>query len=102
MNIVSTMAALPTIEKKAPEIVKMVEFTEGNRYADYQKGTDKVAAYGLAALVAGGIAAKAGLFKVLLGLLIAGKKFLIIGLVAAVALAKKLVGRKSRPDQNPA
>ena len=72
----------------------MVDFNAGNRYADYKPGTDKVAAYGLAALVAGGIAAKAGLFKGLIVALIALKKFVIIGVIAAVALVKKLLSRK--------
>ena len=40
----------------------MVEFDPGARYADYDKSTDKVAAYVLAALIGCGIAAKAGLF----------------------------------------
>src|SRR3989449_2653188 len=35
-----------------------------SRYADFIPGTDKVAEYGIAALIAGGLAAKAGLFKV--------------------------------------
>src|SRR2546426_2131137 len=34
---------------------------EGHRYADFVPGTDKVAEYGIAALIAGGVAAKAGL-----------------------------------------
>ena len=41
----------------------MVDFQEGHRYADFTESTDKVATYGIAALVAGGIAAKVGLFK---------------------------------------
>jgi uncharacterized membrane-anchored protein len=96
LNAVASMDALPTIEASAGDIVKLANFTEGNRYADFQQGTDKVAAYGLAALVAGGVAAKAGLFKVLLGFLIAAKKFLIIGVIALIALVKKVFpGRKN-------
>jgi len=66
LNVVASMDALSRIEANAPEIVGLVNFTEGNRYADFKQGADKVAAYGLAALIAGGIAAKAGLFKVIL------------------------------------
>jgi uncharacterized membrane-anchored protein len=94
LNAVSSMSQFATIEKHTPEIVGMVEFTEGNRYADFNDKTDKVAAYGLAALVAGGVASKAGFFKVLWLGLLAGKKFVIIGLIGLVALAKKIFGNK--------
>ena len=54
-----------------------------------------MAAYGLAALVAGGIAAKAGLFKVILVALLAAKRFVIIGAIALVAMIKKFFTGKS-------
>jgi len=57
-----------------------------------------VAEYGIAALIAGGLAAKAGLFKVLLGALIALKKFIVLGLVAAAAFLRRLFGA-SRPTR---
>jgi uncharacterized membrane-anchored protein len=98
LNVVAAMSALPRIEESAPEIVGLVNFTEGNRYADFNKSTDKVAAYGLAALVAGGIAAKAGFFKVILVALLAAKKFVIIGVIALVAMFKKLFSSRSRTD----
>ena len=45
--------------------------------------------HGVAALVAGGVAAKAGLFKGLFVAALAMKKFLIIGLIALVAVVKR-------------
>jgi len=98
LNVVASMDELSRIEASTPEIVGLANFTAGNGYADFNKHTDKVAAYGLAALVAGGIAAKAGLFKVILVGLLAAKKFVIIGVVALVALARKLFSGKSRPS----
>jgi uncharacterized membrane-anchored protein len=58
---------------------------------------DKVAKYGIAALVAGGVAvaAKAGMFKVLLVGLLAAKKFVILGVIAVWAFIKKLFSRRS-------
>jgi uncharacterized membrane-anchored protein len=98
LNAVAKMGALPMIEKATPEIVGLVDFIEGNRYADFNASTDKVAAYGLAALVAGGLAAKAGFFKVLIAALIAGKKFVIIGVIALVAILKKFVFGRGRTE----
>lgn len=63
------------------------EFVQGERYAEWKQG-DKVAEYGLGALVLGGAAAvatKKGLWAVLGGLLAAGWKILAGLAVAAVA-----------------
>ena len=96
LNTVADMSQLPKIEQATPEILAMVDFNAGHRYADYTPGTDKVATYGLAALVAGGIAAKAGLFKGLIVAVLAMKKFLIIFVIALFAFLKKVFfGRKS-------
>ncbi|MBX7185869.1 MAG: carboxypeptidase regulatory-like domain-containing protein [Vicinamibacteria bacterium] len=50
----------------------------------------------IGALIAGKVAAKAGLLKVLLGLLIAGKKFVVVALAAAGL--KRLFGPKQRAE----
>ncbi|MBV8215790.1 MAG: DUF2167 domain-containing protein [Verrucomicrobia bacterium] len=82
VNAVASMSQLTEIQERMPEIISMVNFLPGSRYADYQQGNDKVAAYGLAALVLGGVAAKAGLFKGLIALILAGKKFIILAAIA--------------------
>jgi uncharacterized membrane-anchored protein len=105
LNAVAPMDIFPQIQEQTPDVVKMVDFTEGNRYADFNHSTDKVAAYGLAALVVGGIAAKAGFFKILLVGLLAAKKFIIIGLIAFASFFKKIFKRKppaSSPPSTPA
>jgi uncharacterized membrane-anchored protein len=68
-------------------------FQSGNTYAEYRQG-DKVAKYGLAALVVGGAAvgaAKLGLLTGLLVFLKKGWKLLVIGLAAVAAFLKKLL-----------
>lgn len=94
LNAVASMGQLPEIEKATPQILSMVDFNEGHRYADYKPGSDKLATYGLAALVAGTIATKTGLLKGLLVAILAMKKFLIIGAMAIVAFVAKLFRRK--------
>jgi len=95
LNAVASMNNFADIDKQTPQIVNMVEFNDGNRYADFNGKTDKTGAYGLAALVAGGIAAKAALFKVLWGGLLAFKKLIIIGVIAIAAFVKKLFARSN-------
>ena len=71
----------------------MAEFDEGQRYADFNDETDKTAAYGLAALVGGGIAAKAGLLAKLGLLLAKGWKLLFLAGVGLVAMVGKMRGK---------
>jgi len=94
LNAVSSMDQLEPVRRDMAKVIGFVEFSGGHRYADFIPGTDKVAEYGIAALIAGGLAAKAGLFKVLLGALIALKKAIALGLVAAAAFLRKLFRRK--------
>lgn len=90
LNAIASTKQLPEIEQASPAILAMVNFEDGHRYADFNPSTDKVASYGLAALVAGGILAKGGFFKMLLVGLLAAKKFVIIGVLALFAGIKKL------------
>jgi uncharacterized membrane-anchored protein len=98
LNVVAKMSQLPQIEKATPQILGMVDFNEGHRYADYNPSTDKLATYGLAALVAGGIAAKTGLLKGLFVAILAFKKFILIGIFAVVGFVKKLLGGRQKPS----
>ena len=94
LNAVAGMSQMKDIEAATPAVLAMVDFQEGNRYTDFNASTDKVATYGLAALVAGGLAAKAGLFKGLIVAVLAAKKVVIVGLVAVAAWLKKVFGKK--------
>lgn len=93
LNAVSHMRQLDSIRTEARAILSAVDFNEGHRYSDYLPGTDKAATYGIAGLIAGATAAKAGFFKVLLAGLLAAKKAVAVGVLALVALVKKLLGR---------
>ena len=94
LNAVAEMDQLDQIKSAMSQVMGFVEFTDGHRYADFVPGSDKVAEYGIAALIAGGVAAKAGLFKVLLAALIGLKKLLVVALAAVAAFFRKLMGRK--------
>ncbi len=93
LNGIGEMSDLPAIENATPQILSMVEFNQGHRYADFVPSTDKVATYGLAGLVAGGIAAKLGLFKGLWVALLAAKKLIVVAVVGLAAMVGKLFNR---------
>ncbi|HSU17835.1 DUF2167 domain-containing protein [Longimicrobium sp.] len=97
LNAVAGMSQLPEIERDMQGVLGFVDFNEGHRYADFTGG-DKVAAYGIGALVAGTVAAKAGFFKVLLLGLLAAKKAIVAGVIALAAAAKRLFGGGSSKE----
>jgi uncharacterized membrane-anchored protein len=70
------------------------DFNAGDRYSEFQSG-DKVAEYGLTALILGGaaaVAAKTGILKVI-------GKFLWIGVVAVIAAVSSFFKRVFRRGQ---
>lgn len=89
MNFVAGMQQLTEIKSVIPAVMGMPEFVVGSRYEDYVPGTDKVAAYGLGALIAGKLASKAGLLVLALAFL---KKGWIL-IVLAIAGFWKLIAR---------
>jgi uncharacterized membrane-anchored protein len=96
LNAIASVDQLKEIDAQTPQILGMVDFKEGSRYADFDPKVDKVAKYGLATLVAGGAlaaAAKLGLLKGLWVFILAAKKFIIIGAIAVAAFFKKLFKR---------
>ncbi len=97
LTAIAGMDQMPEIESQTPQILGMVDFNQGNRYADFDPKVDKVAAYGVAALIAGGVAAKLGLFKLLWVFILAAKKFIIIGLAAIAAWFKRFFGKRKGP-----
>lgn len=74
------------------------QFAPGEKYAEFKQG-DRVAEYGLAALVAGGaaaVAAKKGVFAVIGAFLAAAWKFGLAIVVGAIAWLKSLLRKKSQ------
>jgi uncharacterized membrane-anchored protein len=95
LNAVSSIKQLASIRAQTGAILPAVEFNEGHRYSDYLPGTDKAAAYGIGGLILGGVAAKAGFFKLLWVGLLAAKKFVVAALVAMFAFLRRLFRKPS-------
>jgi Uncharacterized membrane-anchored protein conserved in bacteria len=102
MNMVGPLEELPTLKPHVSRLLANVEFVEGKRYSDFDSTTDKVAAVGLSALIAGA-AIKSGLFAKLwafiIPLFLAGKKLLVLLVIALGGLAAKYLNRKPKPEQ---
>jgi uncharacterized membrane-anchored protein len=90
--------ALPTFD----EMIAGTTFVAGQRYSEWRSG-DKIAKYGLTALVAGGAGAaamKLGLFgklwKLIATALAAAGKAIVAGVVAIGAFFKRLFGKRDK------
>jgi uncharacterized membrane-anchored protein len=64
LNLVTALNDLPKDKPAAAELLAALQYDDGKRYADFNSKTDKVAEYGLAALVLGVAAKKLGFFAV--------------------------------------
>ena len=98
VKAVAGKSQLAAVESEIPKVLGIVEFNEGHKYTDFVPGADKVAAYGVGALIAGKLAAKVGFFKWIVPLLFASKKLLVVGLAAiggaGAKLFQKFFGKK--------
>lgn len=78
INGVGGIEQLRAVDAYNKELLQVTDFVEGKRYSDFDPSIDKVAAYGIGALVAGKLAAKLGIFA----LLLKNIKLVLIGIVA--------------------
>ena len=94
VNFVAGMDQLPEIRSVIPSVLAMPEFTQGSKYADYVPSTDKVAAYGIGGLIAGGIAQKLGLFALAVAFLKKGWILIFLALGGAWKALGRFFSRK--------
>ncbi|MEO6594247.1 MAG: DUF2167 domain-containing protein [Planctomycetota bacterium] len=99
VNGVGDIDQLPLIAEHSKYLLQGTEFVEGQRYSDFNASTDKLATYGIGGLIAGGLAAKAGLFAKLGLLLKAFIKPILVGIVAIGALLAKLFGGRKKAHE---
>jgi uncharacterized membrane-anchored protein len=95
MNYIAGMKQLPEIKLNLDPVLSLVSFNEGKKYSDFTPGMDTVAAVGIGGLIAGKIAAKAGLLA--LGLVFI-KKFFFLVLVPVLWLGRKIKGLFSKGE----
>jgi len=97
MNAVGSMASLPEVKPVINYLLAAVEFSEGNKYSDFNPELDKVAAWTVGGLVAGKVLAKIGF----LALLAKYAKLIFIGVAAVGAGAWRwLRGRFRKNDSS--
>lgn len=101
MNIITDMNGLPDVKKDINTILASTNFIEGQRYADYNEDTDKLAEYGIGGLIVGGVLAKTGLLAKIGIFLLKIIKPLIVGVIALFGfLGKRFFGKKKAEEEN--
>lgn len=96
MNLVTASDNISTDKAVAQKLLAVLAFNPGKTYADFNEKTDKVAAYGLAALVAGVAAKKLGLFAMIAAFAIKfGKIIAVAAIAGGAALWKRFRSKEA-------
>ena len=95
LNLITSTAAVEAQKPLAKTLLGQVAFMDGKRYSDFDASSDKVAAYGLAALVGGVAAKKLGLLALIGAFLAKSFKLVIVGVIAAGTAIRSYFSRKA-------
>lgn len=96
LNLITGIDQIGEDKAAAHDLLGALEYNPGKRYADFDPATDRVAEYGLAALVTGIAAKKLGLFAVIGAFIAKFFKVFAIGAVVLGGAVMKLFGRKGQ------
>jgi len=108
LNLVTAPDYLNQNKVQTAKLLDRTAFVAGNKYEEYQPGKDKSSGLGLAGLILGGgalaAAAKLGVlggaWKWILGMILVGKKFIILIVVAIGAAISKFFKRGPKDGES--
>ncbi len=101
LNLVTDLATLAADKPAAHALLDALQFSAGKSYADFNSSTDKVAEYGLAALVVGVAAKKLGFFALIAVFLAKFAKIILLAVAAFGGAIYKWWGKKKAPPTEP-
>ena len=101
MNLVTGMKSVESQKPIARQLLAALEFDKGKAYGDFNASTDRIAEYGLAALVGGVAAKKLGLFALIAAFFVKFAKVIILALIPIGAFAAKFFRRKKEAVASP-
>jgi uncharacterized membrane-anchored protein len=99
LNLVTSEDAIGEDKKHAGTILAALDYKPGERYTDFDAATDRVAEYGLAALIGGIAAKKLGLLAIIGVAFVKLWKFILIALAVAGGGLVKMFRRKNTTPQ---
>jgi uncharacterized membrane-anchored protein len=98
LNLLSDSVRIATDKSAAHELLADLSYNAGKRYEDFSATTDRIAEYGLMALVGGVAAKKLGLLALLAAFALKFAKAIIIGAAVLGGRVMKFVRRRPRND----
>lgn len=96
MDLITSQDSIGADKAHVQAVLGALSYTEGKRYADFNDSTDKVAAYGLAALVGGVAVKKLGLLAVIGAFFLKFAKVIILAGAGVMAMVTKFFKGKSQ------
>jgi uncharacterized membrane-anchored protein len=99
LNLVTDYESIEKEKAVARQLLAALQFNEGRRYADFTESTDRVAEYGLAALVGGIAAKKLGLLAVIAAFAVKFAKVIGVAAIAALGIGAKIFGSRKKGDR---
>jgi uncharacterized membrane-anchored protein len=100
LNLLSASDRIAGEKAVAKELLGDLTYSAGKRYEDFSATTDRIAEYGLLALVGGVAVKKLGLFALLVGVVLKFAKVILVGAAMLGAAVMRFFRR--RPRSNPA
>lgn len=94
LNLITSDRTVNADKVHAQALLAGLDFKPGRRYADFDASTDRLAEYGLGALIGGVAAKKLGLLALVSAFLIKAWKFVLLGLVALASFGVRLFRRR--------
>jgi uncharacterized membrane-anchored protein len=99
MTMVTQLNDIAAQKGIAATLLSDVQFNSGKRYSDFNPSTDRVAEYGLAALVAGIAVKKLGLFALAAAFFAKAAKLIAVAAVGTFAWFRRLYRRKKNGSE---
>ena len=94
LNLVSKRSTIEKDRKAVATLLNNLKFNDGKKYENFDPKTDKVAEYGLMALIGGLAVKKLGLFALAAAFAAKSAKILVVAAAAGVAAIKKFFKRR--------
>jgi uncharacterized membrane-anchored protein len=98
LNLLSASERIASEKAVAHKLLADLSYSAGKRYEDFSATTDRIAEYGILALVGGVAAKKLGLFALAIAFVLKFAKVFILGAVVVGAGVMKFFRRKPRGD----
>ena len=95
LDLITSASQIEAQKAVARNLLAAVAFNDGKRYAQYDASSDKLAAYGLAALVGGVAAKKLGLLALGAAFFAKFFKLIAVAVIAGGAAIRKFFTRKA-------